>query len=193
MPKPVCMMSLHSTMFLLIQEAGLKLKDGKILFTFHNVSINTFTSSSFSPTTRNFTFYNVSINTGAWFQGRNGLPGAFTFHNVSINTCHRTQMRQVRSSFTFHNVSINTTTRSEEWVYIIPLHSTMFLLIPRLLEPQCYYPVSFTFHNVSINTGGLSCFSCSYFALHSTMFLLIPAMNVFRHCFQQLYIPQCFY
>ena len=55
----------------------------------------------------NFTFHNVSINT--WSGGtRKEASETFTFHNVSINTGKTGNRKDQKDRFTFHNVSINT-------------------------------------------------------------------------------------
>ena len=74
---------LHSTMFLLIPG---KKSSGQTSgrFTFHNVSINTFTYQVRKEDVFPFTFHNVSINTGKLLNLK--LREQFTFHNVSINT-----------------------------------------------------------------------------------------------------------
>ena len=119
-------LTLHSTMFLLIQQTWLWKQSLICSFTFHNVSINTVTNS-----------YPVS---------RNAL---FTFHNVSINTVYNFCSDHIRNFFTFHNVSINTRTTGRGCWGIRSLHSTMFLLIlvavpipgqvSVLYIPQCFY------------------------------------------------------
>ena len=119
-------LTLHSTMFLLIQQTWLWKQSLICSFTFHNVSINTVTNS-----------YPVS---------RNAL---FTFHNVSINTFSFPTADAVLHDFTFHNVSINTRTTGRGCWGIRSLHSTMFLLIlvavpipgqvSVLYIPQCFY------------------------------------------------------
>ena len=120
-------LTLHSTMFLLIQQTWLWKQSLICSFTFHNVSINTVTNS-----------YPVS---------RNAL---FTFHNVSINTFSFPTADAVLHDFTFHNVSINTGRSTDSWTSQCSLHSTMFLLIRfcdrwmlrlffDLYIPQCFY------------------------------------------------------
>ena len=73
----------------------------------------------------------------------------FTFHNVSINTNGLCDGFYSMNNFTFHNVSINTKRMEEMDWDLVPLHSTMFLLILRELQdrlmiaklyiPQCFY------------------------------------------------------
>ena len=99
-------LSLHSTMFLLILIA-VKLLLGLQAFTFHDVSINTDTTQSRKDSVLNFTFHDVSINTVVIVQA----VSSFSF-------------------FTFHDVSINTNVNSFDFHVYLPLHSTMFLLIP---------------------------------------------------------------
>ena len=140
--------SLHSTMFLLIQQTWLWKQSLICSFTFHNVSINTVTNSY--PVSRNalFTFHNVSINTFS-FPTADAVLHDFTFHNVSINTVYNFCSDHIRNLFTFHNVSINTRTTGRGCWGIRSLHSTMFLLIlvavpipgqvSVLYIPQCFY------------------------------------------------------
>ena len=58
-----------------------------------------------------FTFHNVSINTKLSENIRMQLT-IFTFHNVSINTTGTKRKVSIDTGFTFHNVSINTATGS---------------------------------------------------------------------------------
>ena len=183
--------TLHSTMFLLIRLGSVVKKIGVLIFTFHNVSINT---SLILFTQFDFDF--------------------FTFHNVSINTVIEQSIRILIKTFTFHNVSINTSERVLLTVADTSLHSTMFLLIRLLSMPCGDIADIFTFHNVSINTGGHAYFatlhtlhstmflliprspsvlSSTLFSLHSTMFLLIQISELAEKEGKKLYIPQCFY
>ena len=129
--------SLHSTMFLLILAEG-QFFAHTSYFTFHNVSINTLSSSVFphNPSVVRvlklssfFTFHNVSINTRPAYPPR-CIRCNFTFHNVSINTTTRYLCFIIQTIFTFHNVSINTGNSQ---------------------AADSHVP-HFTFHNVSINT-----------------------------------------
>ena len=102
------MVALHSTMFLLILQIAANIIGEHIVFTFHNVSINT--ERRIRKTKREvlFTFHNVSINT----ETREAIQG------VNYNTLHSTMFLLIRKrhrkdheqghDFTFHNVSINT-------------------------------------------------------------------------------------
>ncbi len=56
---------------------------------------------------------------------------------------------------------------------VLPLHSTMFLLIQTAEEQRYTHFSNFTFHNVSINTLSWLRRRQLYLSLHSTMFLLI--------------------
>ena len=98
-----------------------------------------------------FTFHNVSINTQG-DPGRNGGVNKFTFHNVSINTERKGDGCGGGSAFTFHNVSINTTHTHLTGKENKNLHSTMFLLIQLGADFDAWVLNEFTFHNVSINT-----------------------------------------
>ena len=120
------MVALHSTMFLLILQIAANIIGEHIVFTFHNVSINT--ERRIRKTKREV---------------------LFTFHNVSINTRSSFSILSLVPLFTFHNVSINTPTPLVDKLIISTLHSTMFLLIPfrlysfqktnQLYIPQCFY------------------------------------------------------
>ena len=124
------MVALHSTMFLLILQIAANIIGEHIVFTFHNVSINTERRIRKIGREVLFTFHNVSINTGSAVK-RIGLLIGFTFHNVSINTETREAIQ---------GVNYNT------------LHSTMFLLIRKRHRKDHEQGHDFTFHNVSINT-----------------------------------------
>ena len=58
------------------------------------------------------------------------LDPAFTFHYVSINTSGDFSGAWEAINFTFHYVSINTGAMDASFGSGLPLHSTMFLLIP---------------------------------------------------------------
>ena len=55
--------------------------------------------------------------------------------------------------FTFHYVSINTCSTYGIYLLIVPLHSTMFLLILNPALQEVGAGENFTFHYVSINTN----------------------------------------
>ena len=122
-------LTLHSTMFLLIQQLMHMLTILTFFFTFHNVSINTSVRFSTLSSRSSFTFHNVSINTSS-----DSTADSFTY------TLHSTMFLLIRFvadgrfcskiSFTFHNVSINTFLPILAQVSLLSLHSTMFLLIP---------------------------------------------------------------
>ena len=76
----------------------------------------------------------------------------FTFHNVSINTENPDVSGVDFQNFTFHDVSINTLSSTHSKSRVVPLHSTMLLLIPKLSKEYEFPELTFTFHNVSINT-----------------------------------------
>ena len=86
--------------------------------------------------------------------------------------------------FTFHYVSIKTMKILFFTLYLLHLHSTMYLLkLPAISKITSFYSV-FTFHYVSIKTKTrLSVRSIQNY-LHSTMYLLKPSLPVF------LYLPQ---
>ena len=146
------MVALHSTMFLLILQIAANIIGEHIVFTFHNVSINTRSSFSILSLVPLFTFHNVSINTTFWLTHSESMS-VFTFHNVSINTGSAVKRIGLLIGFTFHNVSINTETREAiQGVNYNTLHSTMFLLIRKRHRKDHEQGHDFTFHNVSINT-----------------------------------------
>ena len=129
-----------------------------------------------------FTFHNVSINTWSNITSNNRLS-VFTFHNVSINTMRSAKCRYAHSTFTFHNVSINTRDDRARYHRKKNLHSTMFLLIPAGASALSDSAFKFTFHNVSINT--VKRFGKKQKPvknLHSTMFLLIQWLRYVRQC-----------
>ena len=102
----------------------------------------------------------------------------FTFHNVSINTKSLGAMSCHSFCFTFHNVSINTSISFSTSSRVLPLHSTMFLLIRRksLRIIKTFLPLHST---MFLLIRFLRCHQ-SYIVntLHSTMFLLIPLKNI---------------
>ena len=124
-----------------------------------------------------------------------GIRTAFTFHDVSINTALHQCLRLRIFRFTFHDVSINTLSSTHSKSRVVPLHSTMFLLIQKTGSAtitatylftfhdvsintsrqyqEAQYLLDFTFHDVSINTGVTSRTAFLKHPLHSTMFLLI--------------------
>ena len=99
--------TLHSTMFLLIQDAKAEYFNEHYFFTFHNVSINTKLYELFKGTEYVFTFHNVSINTSL---------DVFTPADVII-ALHSTMFLLIQ--------------RKKDMMIIqyLALHSTMFLLI----------------------------------------------------------------
>ena len=97
----------------------------------------------------------------------------FTFHNVSINTENPDVSGVDFQNFTFHDVSINTLSSTHSKSRVVPLHSTMFLLIQKTGSATITATYLFTFHDVSINTGVTSRTAFLKHPLHSTMFLLI--------------------
>ena len=121
-----------------------------------------------------FTFHDVSINTERHFLIRR-CKCYFTFHDVSINTFLPLHIFYFIISFTFHDVSINTCRSGYKNSIQTALHSTMFLLIQFASKSYTEIVLSFTFHDVSINTSfQSSCPARNRNSLHSTMFLLIP-------------------
>ena len=97
----------------------------------------------------------------------------FTFHNVSINTENPDVSGVDFQNFTFHDVSINTLSSTHSKSRVVPLHSTMFLLIQKTGSATITATYLFTFHDVSINTSRQYQEASISLTLHSTMFLLI--------------------
>ena len=165
---------------------------GVFQFTFHNVSINTWSNITSNNRLSVFTFHNVSINTMRSAKCRYA-HSTFTFHNVSINTRTAVSWRNRPHSFTFHNVSINTRDDRARYHRKKNLHSTMFLLIPAGASALSDSAFKFTFHNVSINTLLLirRKLCVKEFTFHN-----VSINTSTRPTMQQrfiIYIPQCFY
>ena len=119
-----------------------------LLFTFHNVSIN----SDFCDRTRPRGLYlhsTMFLLILADASKALGFKTIFTFHNVSINSMMFQNQNQNQRKFTFHNVSINSQNLSHHRSFRKYLHSTMFLLIRCINKkrcsiciiyiPQCFY------------------------------------------------------
>ena len=139
-------------MFLLILTKKEKNVVNFCVFTFHNVSINTFPGSvccrCLSPL-HSIMFLLIQKLSRLYPELHEPLHSImfllipqeqvcrvcsmnlFTFHNVSINTFCGTDNDAYRQIFTFHNVSINTYFSGGSAVLKYPLHSIMFLLIPK--------------------------------------------------------------
>ena len=100
----------------------------------------------------------------------------FTFHNVSINTENPDVSGVDFQNFTFHDVSINTLSSTHSKSRVVPLHSTMFLLIQKTGSATITATYLFTFHDVSINTLLLPLLQ--FQTLHSTMFLLVLPLMI---------------
>ena len=119
-----------------------------------------------------FTFHNVSINSFCLF--------CFRFINVHLHSTMSLLIRNLgrrkqkrRKQFTFHNVSINSQMRTQTHIRFIYLHSTMSLLILDTASTKNARK-QFTFHNVSINsTNHRFIPGVNLSNLHSTMSLLI--------------------
>ena len=121
-------------MFLLIPNAARYASQLGYAFTFQYVSINTSFWKIRFLVTSTFTFQYVSINT-LIVRIIILLYSIFTFQYVSINTRSIKYGAGSAKTFTFQYVSINTfqccwSTKKQR-----PLHSNMFLLIPRSSEP----------------------------------------------------------
>ena len=137
----------HSTMYLLKPTCA-SIVINVIIFTFHHVSIKTFSVSGQLPMQEKFTFHHVSIKTilktilhppknyshstmyllkpSKIFANVFGIT--FTFHHVSIKTIYHTPKHRLALQFTFHHVSIKTVLLVITFTYNIHSHSTMYLL-----------------------------------------------------------------
>ena len=105
-----------------------------LIFTFHNVSINSQVGQNIVKGVIQFTFHNVSINSNRLIYHRLFLL-IFTFHNVSINSASESRKPLNQCLFTFHNVSIN----SRYLIFLIfPTFSLLFLSI---LDSICVFPL----------------------------------------------------
>ena len=125
-----------------------------------------------------FTFHYVSISTEEFARGC-GFSILFTFHYVSISTNRTYLSFHLLITFTFHYVSISTNLQNiRQWHYIY-LHSTMYLFQQTQIWNEALTYL-FTFHYVSISTGNISSiFQCNY-NLHSTMYLFqLPSQYTF--------------
>ena len=138
-------------------------------FTFHNVSINSYTWIILPPCTAIFTFHNVSINSFLWI----------LFHLLLLHL-HSTMFLLIplqTVSITLKLLNLHSTmfllipeAAAQELIKLQHLHSTMFLLI-RIRRGPCTCWKSFTFHNVSINSQKAA----------------------MKKAWSRIYIPQCFY
>ena len=105
----------------------------------------------------------------------------------------REMIERMIQLFTFHYVSIKTMKILFFTLYLLHLHSTMYLLkLPAISKITSFYSV-FTFHYVSIKTKTrLSVRSIQNY-LHSTMYLLKPVTLRNNHFLHTIYIPLCIY
>ena len=142
------------------------------VFTFHYVSINICVLSCNKPSTTIFTFHYVSIN----IQPRHLdslLQRDFTFHYVSINMPYGKRFESLiiplhSTMYLLISISISYLT----WGYT-SLHSTMYLLISYQPYKHPWGIPFFTFHYVSINIWTNYWKEWNNMSLHSTMYLLI--------------------
>ena len=79
----------------------------------------------------------------------------FTFHYVSIKTKFNDINIIVAFVFTFHYVSIKTMKILFFTLYLLHLHSTMYLLKHNNPTTIQCYSAKFTFHYVSIKTNSI--------------------------------------
>ena len=138
-------------MYLLIHSRVLSKSYFFVLFTFHNVSIN-------SQVVQSEIFCKYYLHSIMYLLipivilPPDATEIAFTFHNVSINSCRFSIAGEKLVSFTFHNVSINSSFSPSSLTPEGYLHSIMYLLILKFQISHNNVPVLFTFHNVSINS-----------------------------------------
>ena len=100
-----------------------------LLFTFHNVSINSNcrpVSSYDEANLHSIMYLLILIATS-----KRAREIIFTFHNVSINSLLHLFSPPVPNLFTFHNVSINSLNTENSELHEGHLHSIMYLLIRR--------------------------------------------------------------
>ena len=167
--------TLHSTMFLLIQDPV----DGDIwvmiVFTFHYVSINT--------KDRYLMLWNLFALHSTMFLLIRDLLLFFLGSQVSL---HSTMFLLIRlhclhclriNSFTFHYVSINTGTDGRLPTRRFSLHSTMFLLIQGCWSDFWRFLCSLHSTMFLLIPDGIRAGIPWKLSLHSTMFLLIPRIT----------------
>ena len=185
-------LSLHSTMFLLIQARGQTLQMLLSDFTFHDVSINTLMRGE-SEHYRNplhSTMFLLILPDCL----RKCTKNTFTFHDVSINTswqCNWVDFHQTLHSTMF--LLIQAAAQSEQNINNTALHSTMFLLI-RTVTSYLLTAIFFTFHDVSINTAkkARQRMLMYFFTFHDVSINTGIAPDP-GHNSEHLYIPRCFY
>ena len=97
-------------------------------FTFHHVSIKTYSTFGYLPTINKFTFHHVSIKTHTHFPNK---PEQLYLHSTMylLKPAVRKNGNQA-DVFTFHHVSIKTRVEQLESGQEVHLHSTMYLLKP---------------------------------------------------------------
>ena len=118
-------------MFLLIPK-DLETSTRCVVFTFHNVSINSLTAGFIILAVILFTFHNVSINSS--FPLRNKSGGIkFTFHNVSINS--RYLIFLIFPTFSLLFLS------TLDSICVFPLYSHLKIIIYLLFMPLSMSPV----------------------------------------------------
>ena len=105
---------------------------GRDLFTFHNVSINSYNSGIGVRLSNRFTFHNVSINS-ITFAKNCTSPSKFTFHNVSINS--RYLIFLIFPTFSLLFLSIL------DSICVFPLYSHLKIIIYLLFMPLSMSPV----------------------------------------------------
>ena len=120
-----------------------------------------------------FTSHYVSINSKAGTEKETSTT-KFTSHYVSINSVAFNPSGVLISAFTSHYVSINSYHHSEQYITLLYLHPTMYLLILSSDFILCSLS-SFTSHYVSINspkrrfiTASCPTFTSHYVSINSS-------------------------
>ena len=125
-------------------------------------------ATALSKRKESFTFHNVSIKSRRW-EKKNAASGSFTFHNVSIKSMYYLLYRMF--VLTLHSTMylLNRALINANVVQDLTLHSTMYLLNLNDLNRSVLGVQNFTFHNVSIKSCSLEKKrSCNiYFTFHN--------------------------
>ena len=154
-------------MYLLIPYPKISAKLLRLLFTFHNVSINSLWI--LFPPVRSCTYlHSIMYLLILWF-GLQGFIKEYYLHSIMyllIRGLHQKRCDH-RIQFTFHNVSINS----------------------KVDKSHLIRTTSFTFHNVSINSEKASPSPLTSVYLHSIMYLLILTNRLSQVLTTTIYIP----
>ena len=161
---------LHSTMFLLNLNSKEAFELIGHIFTFHYVSIKSWTRA-------------FMITTTIWF----------TFHYVSIKSSSVNSFSAILCNLHSTMFLLNRYEQDSQYSKRSYLHSTMFLLNLMQCEEDEIMSQKFTFHYVSIKSPWSGILRIISRHLHSTMFLLNLATSIYFSRFICIYIPLCFY